>query len=422
MNGEICNINIEDTEIIDKIESLRSAKLIQGCHLYERYKEFSNITIGEAAIKEVKEKQYGRDVKNRPAIALLEVVFSIHTDYTRFVEKAIDKLMKKSELKHFNDIKKKINELSKEDFLSYWNYYSEDKYEILIKMLNGIDELRIKYKEINTDYELLHEWGKNVDITNIRNDVFGRIKGVAEATVQHLRMNFGIDTTKPDQQVVMILEKEFNIKTNKVKAINYVKSISEITKYNMIEIDQIFVNYGSGYYGSHKNLLESKEKENTLKLHENVKGEKQDLEHNKVIAKDRVLEKFEAFVEIDIRYSFIEFYKLIKENVDLESKLFKLITYLLDEIIDKELINDDNLKFKRRGDAKKASYIYEFNQRKGNKGKNIFTIWLQNDGVSINIPTYLSVPNGKLYKNIKDMKNDKIDKMLINRYRDMTKK
>lgn len=421
MNGEICKISMEDSEIIDKVESLRNTKLIQGCHLHKRYKEFSNITIGEAAIKEVKEKQYGRDVNNRPAIALLEVIFSIHTDYTRFVEKAIDRLMKKSELKHFNDIKKKTNEFSKEDFLNYWNYYSEDKYEILIKMLNGIDELRLKYKEIKTDYELLHEWAKNVDITNITNDVFGRINGVAEATVQHLRMNFGIDTTKPDQQVVMVLEKEFNIKTNKIKAINYVKSISEITKYNMIELDQIFVNYGSGYYSTQKNLLKSTGKENALKLYQNVK-KNLDLEHNKVITKERLLEKFEACVEIDKRYSFMEFYKLIQANVNLESKLFKLMTYLLSEIINDELINDDNLKFKRRGDENKASYIYEFNERKGNKGKNIFTMWLQNEGVRIHIPTYFNVPNGKLYNDIKDMKNDKVDEMLINRYRDMTKK
>lgn len=412
---------MENTEIINKVELLRNTKLIEGCHLYKRYKEFTNLTIGEAAIKEVKEKEYGRDVKKRPAIALLEVVFSIHTNYTRFVEKSIDKLMKKPELQYFDDIKKKINELSKEEFLNYWDYDSEDKYEILIKMLNGIDELRLKYKEVKTDYELLHEWAKNVEITNIKDDVFGRINGVAEATIQHLRMNFGIDTTKPDQQVVSVLEREFNIKTNKVKAINYVKTLSKITHYTMIELDQIFVNYGSGYYEPQKKLVQVKGKKNIAKLQQNIKEKKHDLQHNKVPPKGTALEGLEAGVEIDKRYSYTEFYKRIKENIDLESKLFELIRYLFEEIINKELIDDDNLKFKRRGDEKKASYIYEFNERKGKMGKNIFTMWLQHDGVRIHIPTYLPVPNGKLYNNIENIKNDKINDKLNNRYSDMTK-
>jgi hypothetical protein len=46
-------------------------------------------------------------------------------------------------------------------------------------------------------------------------------------------------------------------------------------------------------------------------------------------------------------------------------------------------------------------------------------MWLQNDEVRIHIPTYLNLPNGKLYKDIENMKNDKINDMLNKRYSDM---
>jgi hypothetical protein len=39
---EIYKISMEDAVIIDKVESLRNAKLIEGGHLYNRYKEFLN--------------------------------------------------------------------------------------------------------------------------------------------------------------------------------------------------------------------------------------------------------------------------------------------------------------------------------------------------------------------------------------------
>lgn len=398
---------MENKEIINKVELLRNAKLIKGCHLYERYKELNNITIGEAAIKEVKEKDYGRYVKNRPVIALLEVIFSIHTDYAKFVEQAIGKLIKKPELQNFDDIKKKIEELSREEFLSYWGYASEDKYEILKKMLYGIDKLRLKYKEAKTDYELLHEWAKNVEITNIKDDVFGRINGVAEATIQHLRMNFGIDTTKPDQQVVKILEREFNIKTNKVKAINYVKTLSEITSYTMIELDQIFVNYGSGYYKPQKRLPQVKEKI-------------PELQQNKIKIEDKLIYRFEAIIEINREYSFQEFYSLMKQNTSSENNVYKLLEYIFEEIKSKKLDDVNNLNFKRRGNKKKASYIFGLNNIvDSRKGKNVFTIWLQNKSIRIHITKYLPFQSGKLYNNVAEMKNDGVGNMIMERYDDI---
>ena len=60
---------------------------------------------------------------------------------------------------------------------------------------------------------------------------------------------------KPDQRVKEVLETEFDIeKINDLKGILAVEQIASITKYKVIEIDQIFVKFGSGYYNKNAKL------------------------------------------------------------------------------------------------------------------------------------------------------------------------
>ncbi|OAH96331.1 hypothetical protein A1332_23030 [Methylomonas methanica] len=94
----------------------------------------------------------------------------------------------------------------------------------------------------------MKNWAENAKLDKRKNDILGSIKNVGVATFQHLRINFGIDTVKPDQRVKEILEKEFNLKLSSEKAILAVEEIAHITGFKVIEIDQIFVKYASGYY------------------------------------------------------------------------------------------------------------------------------------------------------------------------------
>ena len=61
-------------------------------------------------------------------------------------------------------------------------------------------------------------------------------------------MIFGINTSKPDQRVLEVFKNEFGVKLNQKNAILAIEKIADICKCNPLLIDQVFVNYGSGYY------------------------------------------------------------------------------------------------------------------------------------------------------------------------------
>jgi hypothetical protein len=236
---------IRDKEIIEKVEYLRSLYLRLNSHLYSRY---PNCTIGEAS--SIEAKSYGRNQKERPAIAIIEVVLSINRKYVTHVEPHI-KRIEKTRLSTFNELEYIVNRLSMKEFFSFWGPHDTRKYQIVKDLLEAINVLKDKYK-INDDYLVMNKWALEVNIDKYEKDIIGRIKNVGLATFQHLRMNFGINTVKPDRQVKNVLEREFGFKGNDKKAIIAVEAISKISGYSPIELDQIFVNYGSGYYETKK--------------------------------------------------------------------------------------------------------------------------------------------------------------------------
>ena len=66
-------------------------------------------------------------------------------------------------------------------------------------------------------------------------DPIGRIKHVGLATVQMIRMTWGIDTVKPDVHVKNAL-KELGLGND----VGVVELLSELTGYKNIELDKIF--------------------------------------------------------------------------------------------------------------------------------------------------------------------------------------
>ena len=109
------------------------------------------------------------------------------------------------------------------------------------------ETLKINYMEIKNEYDLINKWGEDVNLLELESNPL-RIYNFAIASIQHLRMIFGVNTSKPDQRVLEVFQNEFGVKLNQKNAILAIEKIADICKCNPLLIDQIFVNYGSGYY------------------------------------------------------------------------------------------------------------------------------------------------------------------------------
>lgn len=238
---------------LEKLEQIRKLPLKPDSHLYIRY---PNKTIGEAA--SVESQNYGRNQKDRPAIALVEVILSINRKYATHVEPHIIRL-EKTDLASFKQLEEKMYSYSVEEFYNYWGHHDARKYGILQDMMKAINFLRSQYN-INNDYLLMNKWATEANVERYNQDVIGRIKFLGLATFQHLRMNYGVNTVKPDRQVKEVLKREFGFIGSDKKTIVAVETISRISGYSTIELDQIFVNYGSGYY----EIEESQQKPNFI--------------------------------------------------------------------------------------------------------------------------------------------------------------
>lgn len=253
------NINI--TKVMDIIGSKPLTKM---SHLYDIY---GPIRIDEAAKKSYNE--LGEKAKIKPGIMVIEVVLSANRNYNKVVRPNILKIENNHpELKTIDDIERLINSKSKEEFYKIWGHRDEKKYKTLSAIIDSIKTLRGVNQDSTPekDYALLNKWATNFDVKNIRNDIIGKNRNMGVATVQHLRMAFGVDTVKPDQRVKEVLEYEFGLeKPSDIDSIIAVEQIAKECNEKVYVIDQIFVNYGSGYYANAKKKLGPKEIAKNLK-------------------------------------------------------------------------------------------------------------------------------------------------------------
>lgn len=228
-------------EILKRLEEIRQLPLTQSSHLYNRY---CGKSIGEAATGST--NFYGH-AKERPAIALIEVILSINRNYPLHVEKNIERL-KKMDFSSFSELEKIIKEKNQEEFYNFWGPRDPGKYTILKDVLKTINDLKERWN-VQDDYRAMNKWAQEADLKDHKRDILGKIHGIGIATFQHLRMNFGVDTVKPDRQVTKALKREFGFDSNNpIKAIIAAEIIAKMSGFRVLEIDQILVNYGSGYY------------------------------------------------------------------------------------------------------------------------------------------------------------------------------
>lgn len=237
-------------EILKRIEEIRQLPLTQSSHLYKRYPGKS---IGEAAKGSI--NSYGF-AKERPALALIEVILSINRNYTLHVEKNIQRL-KKADFSSFSELEKIIKEKNKEEFYIFWGPRDLIKYTILMDVLKTINDLKERWN-VQDDYRVMNKWAQEADLKDHKFDILGRIDNIGIATFQHLRMNFGVDTVKPDRHVTEALKREFGFDSNNsIKAIIAIETIAKMSGFGVLEIDQILVNYGSGYYPNNPNYIDT---------------------------------------------------------------------------------------------------------------------------------------------------------------------
>jgi|GEM_PF-1014124 len=211
------------------------------------FNQYGAIKIIDAAKKSF--ENYFNQAKELPSIALIEVVLAANRNYNKVVLPNIIRLKTDhSYLITFNDLDNLLLTKEKDEFFKIWGHRDDKKLQILLDIINEIKSRKKNYPNYS-DYEIMNHWANNVDIYSYNDDPIGRIKNIALATLQHLRMTFGANTVKPDQRVMEVLDYEFNLKgLNKVKSVLVVEQISKITKIPALMLDQIFVLYGSGYY------------------------------------------------------------------------------------------------------------------------------------------------------------------------------
>jgi len=234
-----------DKEICDIVEEIGSHLLTETSHTF---KTFGAISILEAAKKSA--QKYSNKAKEKPAIVLIDIILAANRNYNKVVEPNIRKIEENyPELKSIEQLENLLNQKTKEEFFQFWGHKDLKKYNTLRSILEKIKELKKRYKEISDDYDIINKWAQNANILEVKKDIIGSIPNISIATFQHLRMNFGIDTVKPDQRVKEVLETEFEVENiTDLNGIIAVEQIASITKYKVIEIDQIFVKFGSGYY------------------------------------------------------------------------------------------------------------------------------------------------------------------------------
>jgi hypothetical protein len=236
-----------EEKVKQKLLRIANSNLKENSHLFRDYGPIPIKIASEHCIENVKKEDL------YPAIILLRVVLAANRNYNRHVRKNLDRIKTNyPNLKSFKDLTRIVKSKSQSEFYEFWGHKNLRKYNVLINLLEAIELIRSRFN-IEDDFELMNRWAHDVNINNLNEDEIGKIKDVALATVQHLRMDFGIDTVKPDQRVIEVLEREFVYKNvSQKKAIHLVEELSELSGISIRKIDMILVNYGSGYYDNRK--------------------------------------------------------------------------------------------------------------------------------------------------------------------------
>lgn len=342
-----------ENEIKIIVSELESNELKVSSHLYKR---FPGKLIGEAS--EVFSYEYCKEAQERPGLVLLAVIMAAHRNYTKQVEPQIDRI-RKTTFSSFEDLLQKTKTF--DEFAVFCGMKDSEKYSIIAELQNVINTMKLN-SNINNDFEVMQKWAVNTSYVNFKKDIIGRIRGIGIATFQHLRMNFGANTVKPDQRVKEVLNKEFQYYTdNDIDYISAVEYIAKTVGKSSLYIDQVFVNYGSGYYTNNYNIEANMDMNVSELRPENIK-------HND------------------------------PNNNRGQTKTALMLEYIQDAMKDLDVF------IEKRNDG---GYIAVANKLKHlEKGKNVVTYWPTSSSIAVIILGL--IPKRKTYHSVDEMEKDQV--------------
>lgn len=224
------------------MRELGSKPLRKSSHGFEL---FGAIPIIDAAVKQVERFRSDKAYRNA-AISLMNVVLAANRAYNKQVEPHVRRMRETWPNMTLVELQAMIAEHDFVQFSNIWGHVDEKKFEILRELVNAA--LDLPTQPGWSDYDRLHAWAGRAALEHRLEDPLGSVRYVGIATFQHLRISFGIDTVKPDQRVTEVLENEFGARLTPEQTVIAVEQIAGMAGMRVIEIDQIFVKYGSGYY------------------------------------------------------------------------------------------------------------------------------------------------------------------------------
>ncbi len=296
---------LPDEEIKKIVEYIGNRNLTPTSHLYV-LKEYQGKSIRDAALSF--SEKYSNNAKANAPLAIIDVVLSSNRDYSLKVAPVIRKLrvdksspfiniktfdqlliFLKSNLSNFykhyvekkNNIPKKpksenLFNKNEIEFLRKKLFFKEVNFKkviMIFDILKALSDIKDKQKNELSDRDFIKYWAdeytdlqkfymadKSFDVKNFEKSAFGsKISNVGIAVIQHLRMHFGAITFKPDQRIKEVLLYNFlsvdgeNYASRDIDNKYVFPMMNKIAKvchpdYNMICLDCMFVNYGSGYY------------------------------------------------------------------------------------------------------------------------------------------------------------------------------
>jgi len=210
--------------------------------LKEKIEEMRKTRIHDTGklIAEVAKKHLVSQWAETPAEALVNTVLAIRQRWTETVEPRLDAFRRNyPHIRTIYNLKKLIESMSEYDFCDKVfdmkiKEIPNRRYEMLKGMITSFIQYQ-KKKEFTSDYEAMKDWAKNCDLSNLGDDIVGKIHNVGLATVQNLRICLGINTLKPDVHIKRALD-EVGLGND----VEVCELISELTGYSPLELDQIF--------------------------------------------------------------------------------------------------------------------------------------------------------------------------------------
>lgn len=251
INGDLSRA--EKQSISDTIARLGKAPMTKSAHGYQE----GRIETIMAAAKRGTEN-YTKNSQSSSAIAIMDVILAANRDYNKQVEKHVGRMRKEYPALTLKKLAEKVKEVgTAKKFKDVWGHNDEKKFQTLKSVL-AIFIPRLKnIDKPEEDFRVVAEWAANAKLSEMYQDQIGALPNIGIATFQHLRMNFGVETVKPDRRVKDVLVREFNLRLSDEKSILVVERMAEIENVTPLLIDQIFVKYGSGHYRLHSDAARS---------------------------------------------------------------------------------------------------------------------------------------------------------------------